>query len=132
MDESEKQKLQTAYANFLTKLDEAESGWPLHPFFRTAGTVILGMLTLKGLSLLGININPLPILATIPQRIQKRRDMADPKKRGEDKEEARKNLGLSDIQQQTILDIQRDLRNPQLDRTTRDALLSTLKRLERK
>ena len=60
-DESEKQKLQTAYANFKTKLDEAESGWPLHPFFRTAGTVILGMLTLKGLSALGININPLPI-----------------------------------------------------------------------
>lgn len=129
-DDDERKRLQTAYANFLTKLDEAEKGWPLHPFFRTGALVIAGLLTAKGLSVLGININPLPILATLPQTWQRQQDLRSKTKMPKDMEEADRSLGIGDKEKKQIAELERLLLTPNLSPRARRSLERSIKNLK--
>jgi hypothetical protein len=127
-DDKEKEKLQTAFNDFLQKLDEAESGWSLHPFFRTAVATIAGISTVAGLSrLLGINL--LPLIATLPQTIQRHRELSDPNKMKNDMARADKALGIAEQNKKQIEEIQVLLQNPNITARARRSLERKLSEL---
>jgi hypothetical protein len=128
-DDKERQKLQTAFNDFLQKLDEAESGWMLHPFFRTAAATMAAISTVAGLNILGVRIPVLPLIATIPQTIQRHRDLSDPNKMKKDKAESEKALGVEYRKQKAIKEIEQRLKDPSLSPTVREAYEYQLDRL---
>ena len=128
-DEAERKKLQTAYTNFETKLDEVEKGWPLHPFFRTVAVVLGGLATIKTLNMLGISVNPLPVLATLPLRFKKRQELNDPNKRKQDITQARKDLSLSAQEDKTIKELQ-DILPSLPPGKVRDAVIQQIESLQ--
>ncbi len=120
-DDKERQKLQTAFNDFLQKLDEAESGWMLHPFFRTAAATMAVISTVSGLKLLGVPIPVLPLIATLPQTIQRYRDLNDETKMRKDKAQSEQALGVESRKQKAIKEIEQRLKDPSLSPLVREA-----------
>jgi hypothetical protein len=129
-DDEEREKLQTAFNDFLQKLDQAESGWKLHPFFRTAVATILAISTVAGLHILGVRIPVLPLIATLPQTIERHRQLNDPNKMKNDMASARKNLSIGEQEKQQIEALERLLLTPNLAPRARRSLERSIKNLK--
>jgi hypothetical protein len=132
IDDKERVKLQTAFNDFLQKLDQAESGWKLHPFFRTAVATIAAISTVAGLNILGVRIPVLPLIATLPQTIQRYRELNDPNIMKREVEKADKALGIAEENKKQIDTIKTLLQNPNMSARRRRALEKTLSKLEGK